>query len=233
MVKNFAIAIDGPVGSGKGTLAVALAKKINALYVYTGAMYRELTLACLREKTDIEDEEKVLELLSRISIDFKPTSDGIKAFLNNENVTDEIFKPYVSKAVSIVAAFPRVRKEMVLKQKKMAEDAIKSKKNVVMEGRDIATDVLPNADMKIYLTADINVRAQRRLKQFEDRGIKTDLNNVLKDLKERDSRDIQRSASPLRMAEDAIVVDTTDDTVGQTVSKVEKIMSKLKEKSLI
>lgn len=232
MNKPITIAIDGPVGSGKGTLAIALSKKLNALYVYTGAMYRELALACLREKMHINDEEKVLELLGKISIDFKPTNEGVKAFLNGEDVSGEIFKPYISKTVPVVAAFPKVRKEMVLKQKKIAADAIKSGKSVVMEGRDITTDVLPNADIKIYLTADINVRAQRRLKQFKDRGIKTNLNDVLRDLEDRDNRDIQRSASPLRMTEDAIVVDTTDDTVGQTVIKVEKIMAKLKEKNL-
>lgn len=233
MNKPITVAIDGPVGSGKGTLAIALAKKLDAVYVYTGAMYRELALACLREKTDIKDEEKVLEMLNKISINFKPTSEGIRAFLNNEDVSDEIFKPYVSKTVPVVAAFPKVRKEMVVRQKKLAEDAIKNNKSVVMEGRDITTDVLPDADVKIYLTADINIRAQRRLKQFDDRGIKASFEDVLRDLKERDNRDIQRSASPLRMAEDAIVVDTTDDSIEQTVDRVQKIILKLKEKDLI
>lgn len=233
MNKTITVAIDGPVGSGKGTLAIALSNKLNAVYVYTGAMYRELALACLRGKADIKDEEKVLELLGKISIDFKSTNEGVRAFLNGEDVSDEIFKPYISKAVPVVAAFSKVRKEMVLKQKKIAADAIKSGKSVVMEGRDITTDVLPDADVKIYLTADIHIRAQRRLKQFNDRGIIASFEDVLRDLKERDNRDIQRSASPLRMAEDAIVVDTTDDTVGQTVIKIEEIMSKLKEKNLM
>ncbi len=233
MHKAIKVAIDGPVGSGKGTLAVALANKLNALYVYTGAMYRELALACLREKTDIQDEKKVFAVFQKISIDFKSTREGVKAFLNGEDVSEEIFKPYVSKTVPIVAAFPRVREAMVLKQKKIAEDAIKSGKSVVMEGRDITIDVLPNADVKIYLTADINVRVKRRLKQFEDRGIKTSFKDVLEDLKERDNKDIQRDASPLRMAKDAIVVDTTNDSIEQTVAKVQKIMHKLAEKGLI
>lgn len=226
--KAISIAIDGPVGSGKGTLAVALAKKLSALYVYTGAMYRELTLACLREKTDIKDEEKVLEVLNRISIYFKPTDEGVKAFLNGEDVSGEIFKPYVSKTVPVVAAFPKVRKEMVLRQKKIAQEAIQNETSVVMEGRDIATDVIPDADIKIYLTADIKVRAQRRLKQLEERGIKTSFDEVLKDLKERDNQDIQRSASPLRVAEGAVVVDTTNDTIEQTTEEVDKIIDKLK-----
>lgn len=233
MKKNFVIAIDGPVGSGKGTLAVALARKLNALYVYTGAMYRELALACLRQKTNIKDEEEVLEVLNKSSIYFKPATEGIKAFLNGEDVSDEIFKPYVSKTVSTVAAFPKVRKEMVSRQRKIAQEAIRRGESVVMEGRDIATDVLPDADMKIYLTADINVRAKRRLKQFEDRGIKTNFEDVLRDLKERDSKDMQRNASPLRMAEDAIAIDTTDDTIEQTVRKIEVLMAEQKEKGLI
>lgn len=231
--KAISIAIDGPVGAGKGTLAIALAKKINGLYVYTGAMYRELALACLREKTDIRDEERVLEALNRISIDFRPTGEGAKAFLDGEDVSDEIFKPYVSKTVPVIAAFPKIRKEMVLRQRKIAEDAIENGKSVVMEGRDITTDVIPNADMKIYLTADINIRAQRRLKQLEERGIKTSFDEVLKDIAGRDWQDTQRSASPLRIAENAIVIDTTDDSIEQTTEKVEIAMAKLKEKKLI
>ncbi len=230
MKNNISIAIDGPVGSGKGTLAVALSKKLNALHVYTGAMYRELALACMREKIDIKSEEQVLGVLNKISIELQPTEKGIKAFLNNEDVSSEIFRPDISRLTPIVAAFPRVRREMVLKQRKIAKDALQNGKGVVMEGRDITTDVIPDADMKIYLTADINKRTERRLKQFEGRGIKIQLNNVMKDLKERDRQDTERNASPLRIARDAVVIDTTNDTIAQTVDKV---MEKLKEKDLI
>lgn len=224
------IAIDGPVGSGKGTLALALAKKLDALYINTGAMYRGLALSCLREKIDIADENKVLELLNKISIKLKPTEGGTKAFLNNEDVSLEIFKPYISKIASDVAAFSKVRKEMVVRQRKMAKEAVKSRKSVVMEGRDITTDVIPDADIKIYLTADIKTRAQRRLRQFEEKGIKMQFNNVLRDLGDRDKKDTQRSASPLRIVKDAVVMDTTNDTIDQTV---EKVMFKLKEKNLL
>ena len=228
--KAISIAIDGPVGAGKGTLAVALAKKINALYVYTGAMYRELALACLREKIDINNEEEVLKILNKIYIELKNTDYGVRAFLDGKEVSDEIFKPHVSKMVPIVAAFPKVRCEMVLRQQKTAKDAMRKGKNVVMEGRDIATDVLHDADIKIYLTADTGVRTQRRLKQLEERGIKTSFNEVLKDIEERDRQDKERSASPLRITEDAVVIDTTNDTIDQTVNKV---IEKLKEKNLI
>jgi len=224
------IAIDGPVGSGKGTLALALSKKLNAFYVNTGSMYRELALACLRESVDTKDGNRVLETLRKSSIEIRSTEKGIRAILNGEDVSEEIFKPVVSQASSEVAVFPDVRKVMVIKQRKIAEDANKSGKSVVMEGRDISTDVIPNADIKIYLTADINKRAERRLNQFEDRGLKIKFKDVLKDLEERDRKDTERSASPLRIAEDAVVIDTTNDTVDQTVDKV---MSKLKERNLI
>lgn len=230
MKNNISIAIDGPVGSGKGTLAIALSKKLYAVYVYTGAMYRELALACIRQKTDLKSEDSVLGVLNTISIELKPSGDGIKAFLDGKDVSEEIFKPNVGKTVPIVAAFSRVRKVMVLKQKEMAAKAIQSGRSVVMEGRDISTDVLPDADIKIYLTADIKVRAQRRLKQFESKGIKITFDDVLKDLEERDRKDTERSASPLRIVEDAVVVDTTNDTIDETVDKV---IEKLKAKNLI
>ncbi len=228
--KPIKIAIDGPVGSGKGTLALELAKKLNALYVNTGSMYRELALACLRDNVDMKDGNKILETLEKNSIEIKSTEKGIRAILNGEDVSEEIFKPVVSKASANVAVFPQVRKAMVIRQRKIAEDAIKSIKSVVMEGRDITTDVLPDADIKIYLTADIKVRAQRRLEQFEDKGIKAQFDDVLKDLQERDRQDMQRTASPLRIVGDAVVIDTTNDTIDQTVDKV---IEKLKEKNLV
>jgi cytidylate kinase len=228
--KNISIAIDGPVGSGKGTLAIALSKKLNAVYVYTGAMYRELALACFREKTDFKNEEKILDVLNKISIELKQVEGGIKAFLNGEDVSAEIFTPNISKLVPIVAAFPNVRKEMVLRQKKIAEEVINSQKTVVMEGRDITTDVIPNADIKIYLTADAEKRAERRLRQFTERGIAINFEDVLRDLEDRDSQDMQRLASPLKIVKDAVIIDTTNDTIDQTVDKV---IGKLKERSLI
>jgi len=228
--KNISIAIDGPVGSGKGTLAIALAKKLNAFYVYTGAMYRELALACLREGVDFANEDQIFEVLGRASIELKQINDGIRAILNGEDVSEEIFQPTVSKLAPIVAAFSRIRKEMVRRQQRMMEEAINSGKSIVMEGRDITTHVIPNADIKIYLTADVEKRAKRRSKQFGDKGVNVNFDDVLKDLKERDRHDMQREASPLRITHDAIVIDTTNDTVDQTVKKT---IDKLKERNLI
>lgn len=230
MKKIFSIAIDGPVGSGKGTLAISLAKKLNAVYIYTGAMYRELALACYRKNINFKNEDKILEVLNKITIELKQSEEGIKAFLDGEDVSEEIFQPNTSKLVSIVSAFPKIRKEMVLRQKKMAEEAIGSGKSVVMEGRDITTDVIPNADIKIYLTADIEKRAERRLRQFTDRRIEINFEDVLKDLKERDRQDTERKASPLIRTPDAYMIDTTNLTIDETV---EKVIAKLKEKNLL
>jgi len=183
-----------------------------------------------RNERNDSGEEEVLKILRNISIELINTDYGVRAFLDGQEVSDEIFKPDVSKTVPIVAAFPKVRKEMVLRQQGMAKDAVRREKNIVMEGRDIATDVLRDADIKIYLTADINTRTQRRLKQLTERGIKTSFDEVLKDIEARDGRDTERTASPLRIAEDAVIIDTTNDTIDQTVDKV---MEKLKEKNLI
>ncbi len=223
--KNFIIAIDGPVGSGKGTLSIELAKSLSALYLYTGGMYRALALACLRKNTNIENKVAVLSVLSEINIDVKTESSGPKVFLNGEDVTEEIFRPEVGNAVPIVAAIVEVREEMVARQKEL----IKGKRAVV-EGRDISTVVAPDAELKIYLTADIETRARRRLDQFKEKGISKTFEEVLGDTRRRDDLDIQREASPLTVVEDAYVIDTTNDSIFDTVEKVKK---KLMEKKLL
>jgi len=228
MSKKITIAIDGPVGSGKGTLAINLAKKIDATFLYTGAMYRELALACLRENKDLNNEDEVLEVLRRVKIELKPAGDEIGAFLNGEDVSVEIFKPYISRAVPIVSALPKVREEMVNRQRKLAEN-LGREKNIVMEGRDISTVVMPNADLKVFLTADLKTRAKRRFDQFKEKGVDTTFEEVVKDVEDRDKKDIERKASPLKVAEDAIVIDTTNDTIEDTVSK---FIEELKKRNL-
>ncbi len=225
MEKRLVIAIDGPVGAGKGTLAVALAKRLNAFYIYTGGMYRGLAFACLQNNVDIHDETKVIELLKKTSIDLQVKAYGTVVILNNKEIFDEMFLPQVTDATPVIAAFPSVRREMVRRQKALLID-----KKVIVEGRDIATVVASDADLKIYITADINVRTKRRIKQLEKRGIKSTFEEVLKSIGKRDRQDMERKASPLTKAPDAYMIDTTNLTVEETVDRV---MGKLKEKNLI
>lgn len=223
--KNFVVAIDGPVGSGKGTLSIELAKELDALYLYTGGMYRALALACLRNKINLRDRDEAMKILRNITIDVKMSYYGAKIILDGEDVTDEIFLPEVGNAVPIVAAIADVRKEMVARQKEL----IKGKRAVV-EGRDISTDVAPDAQLKVYLTADVNVRAKRRFDQFVEKGVNKKFEEVLSDTKERDRQDIEREASPLKITEGAVVIDTTNDTISDTV---EKVKNNLREKGLL
>lgn len=222
--KKFVIAIDGPVGSGKGTLGVALAKKLNALYFYTGGMYRALALLCIRKKLDIQNQEKVLEILKSSNIYLEVSDTGTKVFLDNENINDKIFLPEVTRAVPIISAHPKVREEMVRRQREMIKG-----QRAVIEGRDVATKITPDADIKIYLTADLEVRAKRRYGQLLKRNIKKTFEEVLSDTKERDRLDTEREASPLTVASGAYVIDTTNLTVDETV---EKVMEIIKEKGI-
>lgn len=223
--KPLQIAIDGPVGVGKGTLTVALAKQLNIPSIYTGGMYRALALDCLRKKIHIYNEKEVFKTFQKSSIELKLTKFGTRVFLNGEEVSNEIFLPEISRIVHIIASFPSVRKEMVSRQQKLIEG-----KSAIIEGRDIATDVAPNADLKIYLTASIEIRAKRRFKQFKEKGVKITFEEALSDLQERDKRDTERQASPLTIVPDAYFLDTTDLTIKETVDKVLEI---LKKKELI
>lgn len=225
MNRPIKIAIDGPVGSGKGTLAVALAKKLNAFYLYTGGMYRALAYECLKKEVDVHNEAKVLELLRKMFLTLRVEEYGTVISINGKEIFDEMFLPEVTKTVPIVAAMPTVRHEMVARQRKATEG-----KSVVIEGRDSATDVAPDADLKIYLTADINTRAKRRAEQLRKRGLSIPFGEVAKQIKERDGLDTERKASPLTVVWDAYVIDTTNLTIEQTV---EMAMAKLKEKGVI
>lgn len=225
MKNKFKIAIDGPVGVGKGTLAVALSKKLGALYINTGAMYRAVALACLQEGVDLANEEDVLRVVAKSKIELRVTDYRTRVFLNDEEANDKIFSVEVSNAVPITSAYASVRKQMVRKQKEIAED-----KNVVIEGRDIAAKVVPNADLKIFLTASLDIRAARRYKQILAKGEKAVLEDVTREIEKRDKLDIEREASPLTTVEDSYILDTTNLTVDETVDKV---MEKLKEKGIV
>lgn len=219
------IAIDGPVGSGKGTLAVALAKELHAIHIYTGGMYRALALAVKRNGVDINDENAVFEVLEQSDIDLRIEGDPplTKVFLNGEDVSDEIFFPEVSNSTPVVAAYKTVREEMVNRQQAIAHG-----KRGIIEGRDIATHVIPNADLKVYLTATVEERARRRFEQLREKQVNISYDEVKKDVVERDEADSNREHAPLAVQNDAFVVDTTTDTIEDTVRKVKEELVKRK-----
>ena len=189
-------------------------------------MYRALALACLRKNIDIHNNKEVLQVLMEIEIGMKVGADShTRIILDNEDITDEIFYPQVSNITPITSAYPDVREEMVKRQKALAMG-----KRVVMEGRDITTVVLPNADLKVFLTADIDIRAQRRWNQLKEKEVTIDFENVKKDIEKRDNADSKRDTSPLLQAEDAFIIDTSHDTIEQTV---EKVVGELQRRDLI
>ncbi len=215
MSEGLIIAIDGPAGSGKSTSAKMLADLLGYLYVDTGAMYRAITLLAI-EKNILTDKEKIIESAreSKIVLDF---IDGkTYVMLNNKDVTDDIRSIKVNAKVSDVSKISEVREILVDKQREMSEKG----RGIVMEGRDIGTVVYPNADVKIFLTASINTRAQRRTKELSDSGVTVSVNDILKNLSERDHIDSNRETSPLVKADDAIEIDTTKVTIKQQVQKI-------------
>lgn len=212
------IAIDGPSGAGKSTISKCVAKKFGFVYIDTGAMYRTIGLYTLNNNLDTKrDISQIIALLDGLKIDISLDTAGQRMFLNDEDVTDKIRTPEVSMAASDVAAIPEVRIKLVELQRNLAKG-----KNVVMDGRDIATYVLPDAEIKIFLTASAESRAQRRYDELIDKGIKTTFEQVLQDVINRDTNDSKREFSPLRIDESAKVIDTTGNTLDESISVVEK-----------
>ena len=214
------IAIDGPAGSGKGTVAKIIAKKISAVYVDTGAMYRCVALEAIRNNIKIEEKEKIQEFLNNINIDLKQENENLKIYLNNEDVSDKIRTEEVSKFASSYSTIDIVREKMVDLQREMA-----TSKDIVMEGRDIGTVVFPNADIKIYLDATPEERANRRMKQNKEKGIESNYDDILKEIKIRDNRDMTRKISPLKKADDAIYMDSTNFEIDEVVDKILHIIN--------
>jgi len=199
------IAIDGPSGAGKSTLARRLARELGFLYVDTGAIYRTVALFALRESTDLGDGAAVSALLERLDVALNYDGDGLqRMYLNGEDVTTAIRENRVSLAASRVSALPAVRAFLLEMQRKLAREH-----DVVMDGRDIGTVVLPDADVKVYLTASAEDRADRRCRELLERGEQVDRAQVLQEVLERDRRDMSRETAPLRRAEGAALVDTT------------------------
>lgn len=209
------IAIDGPAGAGKSTIAKAVAGKMNLIYVDTGAMYRAMALFMVREGIDLQDGEAIAKKCREADITIR-YEDGLQmVFLNGENVNEYLRTEEVGHAASFVSVIPKVREKMVQLQQQLAAES-----DCIMDGRDIGTCVLPNADLKIYLTASSAVRAKRRYDELTAKGVSCELEKIKADIEERDYRDMHREASPLRQAEDAVPVDTSDMTVQEVIEKI-------------
>lgn len=214
-MKKINIAIDGPAGAGKSTVAKIVAERLDYVYVDTGAMYRALTWKALQDQVDVHDEEALSALLDWIRIQLTPTEHGQKVFVNNDDVTEQIRERSVTNNVSFVAGHQKVRQEMVRIQQTMAKD-----KGVVMDGRDIGTHVLPDAEVKIYLSASLKERAKRRHAELKNRGEEASLDKVEQEIRLRDERDSGRTFAPLEKAADAIELNSTHLTVNEVVEKI-------------
>ncbi len=218
------IAIDGPAGAGKSTIAKRLAKELQFVYVDTGAMYRALAVDFLQRGLDVADEEKIVAAANEDNVTLSYVNGEQQVFLNGENVTAQLRTEEVGKMASASSAYAGVRKKLTASQKKLAEET-----DVVMDGRDIGTAVLPDAEVKIYLTASTRTRAERRYRELmEKNGAAPDLDVIEKDIAERDDRDMHREAAPLTQAEDAVLVDSSSLSIEEVV---EKIRSIVKEKT--
>lgn len=216
-MKKLVIAIDGPAASGKSTTSKLVAERLGYLYIDTGAMYRAITWKVIRNKIDPEETDIIGELAERTSVRLEKANDEIKVFLDGEDVSKEIRTQEVTGAVSAVSAIEKVRTVMVREQRKIGECG-----GVVVDGRDIGTVVFPNADVKIFMIADVEERARRRQKELERAGATVDLSKLVEEIVTRDKKDSGRNISPLRKADDAIALDTTDLTIDEQVDFIVK-----------
>ncbi len=215
----FAVAIDGPAGAGKSSVAKAAAKELGFVYVDTGALYRTIALYVLRQGVDPKEREQVEALLPQIQIGMEYTEQGQKMLLNGEDVTGLIRTPEVSMATSACSAIPAVRAFLLQLQRDLAQ-----RNNVLMDGRDIGTVVLPQAQLKIFLTASPEERARRRVHQLEGDGQKADYASILRDIQQRDYQDSHRETAPLRPGEDSILVDTSHNTFEESVERLVQLV---------
>ncbi|KRL65659.1 (d)CMP kinase [Companilactobacillus versmoldensis] len=217
------IAIDGPASAGKSTIAKLIAKQLKFIYCDTGAMYRTVTLLAKKYQIDYGNVSGILKLMDKHTIKFNNTDHGQEVLLDDENVSEEIRSEEITNNVSQVSAIKEVREKLVEMQRQLANDS-----NIVMDGRDIGTTVLPDAQVKIFLIASVAIRAKRRYDENITRGIKTPLKKLEDEIAARDYKDSHRKVSPLRKASDAVEVDTSDMTIEQVVSKVLEIVAENK-----
>jgi cytidylate kinase len=213
MKARLTIAMDGPAGSGKSTIAQRLAEKLDYLYLNSGSMYRAMTLLSIREGGDSMNVPMLTKLAKNCRIDF--SNNGKTTLLNGEDVSESLRTPEIDRAIVNIAKVPEVRHEMVKQQRRIGENG-----GIIVEGRDVTTVVFPDADLKFYINASVEERAKRRFTEQEAKGIQTTLEQVEQEIRERDQMDESREHSPLRTAEDAIVLDTTGMTINQAVDFV-------------
>lgn len=219
-MENISIAIDGPASSGKSTVAKILANDFQFIYVDTGAMYRAVTYLALTHNVALNDEAGLVALLEKFPVRFKQAATGQRVFVGEQEVTKEIRQNDVTAAVSEVSAQKAVREKLVELQQDLAKTG-----GIVMDGRDIGTTVLPEAEVKIFLVASVEERAQRRYKENQEKGITTEFETLKEAIAKRDYLDSHREVSPLVQAQDAILVDTTGMNIQQVVSKIKEIIA--------
>lgn len=215
------IAIDGPAGAGKSTIAKMAAKKLDFIYVDTGAMYRAMALYFLRREIDAKDEKKIAEACEHINVTIAYQEGEQQVLLNGENVNAFIRTEEVSMMTSNTSKYPAVREKLLYLQRELA-----AANNVIMDGRDIGTCVLPDAELKIYLTASASERAKRRYLEQKERGVESDLAQIERDIIARDEQDMNREIAPLKQAEDAIYLDTSDMTIEEVVTKIVSLVQR-------
>ena len=212
---GYNIAIDGPAGAGKSTIAKLVAKEKGYIYVDTGAMYRALAVCFLEKGIEPDDTEKVIEACRGADVTIGYENGAQQVYLNGENVTGKLRQEAVGNMASKTSAIPEVREKLLALQRNLAEE-----KDVVMDGRDIGTNILPHADVKIYLTASVETRAQRRFKELKEKGVSCELQEIQKDIASRGEQDMNRKIAPLKKAEDAVLVDSSDMTIEEVVSAI-------------
>lgn len=212
------IAIDGPAGAGKSTISKLAAKRLGYVYIDTGAMYRSVGLAALNAGVSTNSESGLAEIIDDIDIEIINSDGAQRFFLNGSDVTEKIREPEVSVAASNVATIPAVRLKLVELQRKMAENG-----NVIMDGRDIGTYVLPDAELKIFLTASVDERARRRFEELRQKGADVDFEEVKRDIEYRDKNDSEREFAPLKPAQDSIILDCTDLSIEEVTDRIIKL----------
>ena len=217
------VAIDGPAGAGKSSIAKAVAKKMDFIYIDTGAMYRAVAVYAIENGIEIKEENFTRDVLDKIKIDIAYEDGAQKIFLSGRDVSERIREADVSIGASNVAVIPAVRLKLVELQRSLAE-----KTSVIMDGRDIGTYVLPDAEVKIFLTASSDVRAKRRLLEMKEKGMEADFETVKRDIEYRDKNDSEREFAPLKQAEDAILVDTSDMTIEEVIERISGIIKEEK-----